>query len=259
MYKLKFILFCAAVLGLPALLMPQPEAQTRDLGKLIMITSPAILGLLLNWGTGDRGTKPVWRAVGVSAGVSFAILVVSVAIAMLTGHTRFGGSVMVPQALSAALGTTLLTSVLEELGWAAGGLALAIKAYGRRFGVLLLGVVWACWHLVPAYFKLGLFPDLEAASTAHIITFVITCVIYRELLTLLRERAQTWLAAAVAHALPNLVFAGLIGLGIQGFGVKDWPLTPVPGGSIFLVVAGFAILLLSRSRAVQGSARRQIE
>ena len=248
--KLKFIGFCAFVLGVPALLMSQSDPQRVELGKLIMITSPATLGLLLNWGTGDRGTKPVWRGVWVAGGVSLAILAVSVAIAMLSGHTRFGGPPMAPHVLGTALGTTLLTSVLEELGWAAGGLALAIKALGRRAGVLILGLVWACWHLVPTYFKVGLFPDLEAASAANIITFVITCVIYREMLTILRERAQTWLAAAVAHALPNLIFAVLIGLGIQGFGAKDWPLTPVPGGSIFLVVVGLVVVFLSRRRSV---------
>ena len=246
--KLKFLAFCAFVLGVPALLMSQSEAQTRDLGKLIMITSPAILGLLLNWGTGDRGIKPIWRGVGVAAGVSLAILVASVAIAMLTGQTRFGGPIMAPEVLGGALATTVLTSVLEELGWAAGGLALAIKAFGRRLGVVILGLVWAGWHLGPAYFKVGLFPDLEVASAAHILTFVITCVVYRELLTMLRERAQTWWAAAVAHAVPNFVFAGLIGMGIQGFGVKDWPLTPVPGGSIFLVVVGLAVVVLNRRR-----------
>ncbi len=248
--KLKFLFFCAFVLGVPAWLMSQSEVQTRDLGKLIMITSPAIMGLLLNWGTGDRGTKPVWRGVWIAAAVSLAILVASVAIAMLSGHTRFGGPSLAPEVLGTALGTTLLTSVLEELGWAAGGLALAVKAFGRRLGVMFLGLVWACWHLVPTYFKVGLFPDLEAASAANILTFIITCVVYRELLTMLRERAKTWLAAAVAHALPNLIFAGLIWLGIQGFGVKDWPLTPVPGGSIFLPLAGVAILFLSRRRAI---------
>lgn len=246
--KLKFLAFTAFVLGVPALLMSQLEGQTRDLGKLVMITSPAIVGLLLNRGTGDRGIRPIWRGVGFAGVVSVAILVLSVGIAMLTGHTRFGGVPMAPEVLGGAMATTVLTSVLEELGWAAGGLALAIKAFGRRVGVTILGVVWACWHLVPAYFKVGLFADLEVASVTHLLTFVITCIVYRELLTQLRERAQTWWAAAVAHVVPNVIFAGLIGLGIQGFGVEDWPLTPVPGGSIFLVVVGLAIAALSRRR-----------
>lgn len=64
---IRFGLFIAAVLALPAALMVQADPQLVELGKLVMILSPAVAGLLLNWasaasraggaGPGSRGRR----------------------------------------------------------------------------------------------------------------------------------------------------------------------------------------------------------
>ncbi len=79
-----------------------------------------------------------------------------------------------------------------------------------------------------------------------IVVFVLACLAYRELLTILRERASTWLAAAAAHAAPNIVLAGLITAGLGVFDAARWPLFPAPGGVVFLGLTAVAILVVSR-------------
>ncbi len=111
--------------------------------------------------------------------------------------------------------------------------------------MLILGLVWAAWHLVPVVLHVGLFPYLEAAPPPMIVAFVVSCLIYRELLTLLRERSGTWLGAAAGHAAPNMLLAGLIAAGV-GLPERadDWPFFPGPGGLVFPLLALLAVLAL---------------
>ena len=146
------------------------------------------------------------------------------------------------------MGVSAVTSVLEELGWAGGGLALAMAAFGRRWGVPVLGLVWAAWHLVPTALHVGLFPELETAPTPMILSFIAACVIYRLLLTNLRQRAGTWLAAAAGHAAPNILLAGLMTAGLGGFDRPGtfWMVFPAPGGLVFPVLALLALAIVAR-------------
>jgi hypothetical protein len=107
--------------------------------------------------------------------------------------------------------------------------------------------VWAAWHLIPAALQVGLFPYLETAPPLMIAAFIASCVIYRELLTLLREKAGSWLGAAAGHAAPNILLAGLIaaGVGLSG-SENDWPLFPAPGGLVFPSLVLIAVLVLRR-------------
>lgn len=54
---IRFAIFVAVVLALPASLMAQADPQLVELGKLAMILSPAVAGLLLNWGVGGARGK----------------------------------------------------------------------------------------------------------------------------------------------------------------------------------------------------------
>ena len=244
---LKFIVFAVGVLALPFALMSQHRTDLTDLGKLAMILSPSLLGLVLKWGLGDRGRRPVWRAVGAAAIMSLVVTGLAVAVAFGVGAASFARTGAPAQGLAAAMGVGALTSILEELGWAGGGLALAVKAFGRRTGVLVLGLIWAAWHLVPTFLKVGLFPSLEAASPTMLAAFVIACLIYRELLTRWREQAQTWLAAAVGHAAPNILLAALITAGLGGFDQPGhWRFFPAPGGLVFPVLALAAVWIVGR-------------
>jgi hypothetical protein len=78
----------------------------------------------------------------------------------------------------------------------------------------ILGLVWAAWHLVPTFLKVGLFPELEAAPPLMLVAFVVSCLVYRELLTRFVERAHSLMGAAAGHAAPNLMFTGLVASGL---------------------------------------------
>ncbi len=250
----KFALFVAVVLGGPAALMAAGDPRLTDIGKLVMIASPALAGLGLNRDLGDRGVKPRWTWVGLAAVLTLAVALGAIAVALAVGGARFGPATGGPAVLATHMGASALTSVLEELGWAGGGLALAVGAFGRRWGVPVLGLVWAAWHLVPTALHVGLFPELEAAPAPMILSFVAACVIYRLLLTALRQRAGTWLAAAAGHAAPNILLAGLMTAGLGGFDRPSaWAFFPAPGGLVFPVLALAALAFVaSRGGAKQG-------
>ena len=246
--KFRFAVFAAAVLVLPAGLMATGDPRLRDLGKLAMILLPGITGVILSRGLGAREARPAWKWVGLAAVVTLAVALGAVAAAMFAGAATFHAAGASPRAIATASGVSALTSVLEELGWAGGGLTLAVSALGRRWGVRVLGVVWAAWHLIPVVLKVGLFPDLEAGPPAMIAAFILACLIYRELLTTLRERARTWLAAAAGHAAPNVMLAAMMAAGLGGFHDNGaWAFFPAPGGLVFPVLALVAVLFLRRA------------
>lgn len=248
--KLRFGAFVVVVLAAPACLMAVGDPRLTDLGKLVMIGSPGLAGLVLGRGLGETGGRRRWGWVGAAVAVTLAVALSALAVAALAGALSFRPSGATPGAIAAAAAVSALTSLLEELGWAYGGLALAVAALGRRWGVLSLGLVWAAWHLVPTLLRVGLFPDLEAGPPAMIAAFVVACLVYRELLTRLRERAGTWLAAAAGHAAPNILLAALIAAGLGGFhGADRWMLFPAPGGLAFPLLALAAVLTLAKARA----------
>lgn len=245
----RFALFCGLVLALPAVIMAAGRDDPRlvDLGKLALILGPGVLGLALNDGLGWRGAakRPAW--IGLAALVTLAITAGAFAAGIAAGGVSFDGTRLAPQAAAAALGATALTSVLEELGWSGGGLALAVKALGRRWGLVVLGLVWAAWHLVPTVLRIGLFPELEAAPAPMLAAFIAACLVYRTILAGLAARAGTWIAAAAAHAAPNLLAVAFLSAGAVLMGRPgDWPWFPAPGGLVFLALAALAAWGLAR-------------
>ena len=223
------------------------DPRLTDLGKLALILSPGLAGLILNRGLGDRGLRPRWAWAPGAAGVTLAVAFGALVAAWLGGAASFSPLEASPGRILPAVGASALTSVLEELGWSGGGLALAIRAFGRRWGVLILGLVWAAWHLIAVGFHIGLFPDLEAGPPAMILAFIAACLVYRELLATLRLNARTWIAGAIGHAAPNMLIAGLMAAGLGGFHRSEaWPLFPAPGGLVFLGLALAAVLALHR-------------
>ncbi|WP_430424087.1 CPBP family glutamic-type intramembrane protease [Phenylobacterium sp.] len=247
--RVRFAIFIVAVLALPAVLMAQSDPQRVELGKLAMILSPAVAGLLLNWGVGGAKGPRRWGWVAAAAGVTLAIAGGALAVAFLAGAARFSPTGVTGTSLLAVVGVSTLTSVLEELGWAGGGLALADRALCPRWGVAVLGVVWAAWHLVPVVFGVGLFPYLEQGPPGMIAAFIAACVVYRFLLTDLRRRAGTWLAAAAGHAAPNILLAGLMAAGVGGFESGAWGYFPAPGGLVFPLLALAALVALQARRS----------
>jgi hypothetical protein len=246
--QVRFGVFASAVLVLPGGLMATGTPQLIDLGKLSMILGPGLFGLILNRGLGERGMPRRWGWVALAAGVTLGVVLAALAVALAGGAVTFQRTGAPASSVFASAGLSAVTSVLEELGWAGGGLTLAIAAFGRRWGVVALGLIWAAWHLVPTWLQIGLFPWMETAPPAMIVSFVLSCLLYRELLTLLRERALTWWAAAAGHAAPNIVMAGLIAAGLDGFTEPGtWMFFPAPGGLAFPGLVLLAILALRRA------------
>lgn len=223
------------------------DPRLTELGKLAMILSPGLAGVLLNRGLGDRGLRPRWAWAPGAAAVTLAVALGALIVAWTGGAAHFSRETAAPGGVLPLIAASALTSVLEELGWSGGGFALAVRAFGRRWGVLILGLVWAAWHLVAVGFRVGLFPDLEAGPPAMIIAFVVACLIYRELLTILRLQARSWIAGAIGHAAPNMLIAGLMAAGLTGFHRSEaWALFPAPGGLVFPLLALLAVLALHR-------------
>lgn len=250
MSRLRFAIFVAAVLALPAALMAQGDPRLVELGKLAMILTPALAGLLLNWGVGGVKGTTRWGWVAAAAWMTLAIAGSALAVAFLAGAARFSPTGVSLPGLLAVAGVSALTSVLEELGWAGGGLALADRALGARWGVAVLGLVWAAWHLVPVVLSVGLFPYLEQGPPGMIAAFIAACIAYRFLLTDLRRRAGSWLAAAAGHAAPNVALAGLMAAGVGGLDETAWGYFPAPGGLVFPLLTIIAILFLRARRSL---------
>lgn len=242
---IRFAFFAFFVLALPAVLMSADDPRLVDLGKLALILTPAVAGLALSPKRWERGLGARWGWIGCAAIVTLLIALGSLAVAFAVGAASFKQTGASLETITGSIGGSALTSVLEELGWAGGGLSLAIAAWGRRWGVLILGLLWAAWHLVPVVLKIGLFPYLETAPPLMIAAFIASCVIYRELLTVLRDRSGTWLGAAAGHALPNILLAGLIAAGVGLFERgDDWPFFPAPGGLMFPVLTLGALFIV---------------
>lgn len=243
--RVRFAAYAICVLIVPAALMATGRPQQVDLGRLTMILLPGPLGMLF-CAEGVRG-RPRWRWVALAPLVTLAVSACGLGVAAAAGLVQSQGhapNLGVP--LSAA-GLSTLTSLLEEWGWAGAGLTLSVGALGQRWGVVALGLVWAAWHLIPVALGVGMFPDLEGGPPVRLVSFVAACVAYRALLTGLQQRAGSWLAAAMAHAAPNAVFAALMAAGIGGFHAPSaWALYPAPGGLAFLALTVVAVLLLGK-------------
>ena len=243
--RVRFAVFSLIVLALPGGVMALGNPRLADLGKLALILSPAVTGFALGPRPGHRDARVRWRGVSVAAVITLTIAGLALAASLVAGASVFGGDPMLPASAGGAIGATALTSVLEELGWARGGLLLAVEAFGRRMGVILLGLVWAAWHLIPTFLMVGLFPELEAAPPLMLVTFVTACLLYRELLTRFVERSNSWLAAAAGHVAPNVMLTGLVASGLVILERPEaWPLFPAPGGLVFSALVLAAVLAL---------------
>lgn len=240
--------FSGAVIGLPAAAffavaasaVGPVDAEAAGPAMLVFLATPAIAAFLLSRGL-RVALRPRRPALGRAVGLTAALVSVTAGIAWLAG-TLGPGPGLDPQALVGALLGAVVTSTVEELGWAAGGTTIARAALGPKAGPIGLGVLWAAWHLViaalaPAVIVTGMF-GAGPLSAPRMVCFVLGVVVYRVFLTALRDRADAWWPAAAAHVTGNVVLGGMIGSGAVML-TEDgpWWAFPGPTGVPFLLGA----------------------
>lgn len=255
----RLLLFTAWVLGAPSLafyVSAPTHAESAGPAMLVFILSPAIAGFVLSRGLKKQeSSRPVTQklaGLALAVGVTLTTYLASTIAAVASGALVRGTPAAGPGA-GAAVASALVTSTLEELGWAAGGLAIFRAALPERLAIPTLGVVWACWHLVVAAFAppeiaTGMFP-LGSPFSLLLPGFVLGCVALRLLLTELRDRAWTVWAAAAGHAVGNVILGALLGSGTLSFAPDvGWWAFPGPTGIVFFALTMSAWGLLRRGR-----------
>lgn len=140
---LRTVLFHAGVFspGIVALLFTYRE---RGAGGV-----RALLARLVKWDVGWR-----WFAFALLFMVLVKLLVALIVL-VSTGAWPMFGDVPLPLLFAAAIGSTMLGGQIgEELGWRGYALPRMARAMSLGAASVLLGVIWAVWHL-PLFFILG--------------------------------------------------------------------------------------------------------
>jgi len=260
LHALRFVLFTLLALGVPALaiaLLPPGTADQPSLGMVVLIVMPMVAGFAVTRGLPrpERQGR-AWLALGLAALLVLGIMAVTTPIGWLAGIVSWTGAPVAVGGAVAGLISALITSTLEELGWAAGGLRTARRGLGRTGGVIALGLVWGTWHLIPAALApqdpitSGIFPLGSPFTPGVLVGFFAGVLAYRVLLTELQDLAggRVW-PAVVAHVAGNVWFGVLVGSGLLAFSAEGpWWAYPSIIGLPFVVLSALAALGVHRLR-----------
>jgi uncharacterized protein len=105
--------------------------------------------------------------------------------------------------------TYLINPIGEETGWTGFALPHLQKQFSPWLSAVLLGVVWAIWHL-PAYFIPS---EIGAFNLAGFAIFILIAVLTRVIWTWVTNNAKgSGIAGVLLHASSNAVSIGLIPL-----------------------------------------------
>jgi CAAX protease family protein len=111
--------------------------------------------------------------------------------------------------LPALLTTYLINPIGEETGWTGFALHHLQKQFRPWLAAVILGIVWAIWHL-PAYFIPG---ELGTFNLAGFVVFIFIAVFTRVIWIWVTNNAkQSGVAGVLLHASSNAVSIGLIPL-----------------------------------------------
>ena len=109
----------------------------------------SLLKRLIQWDVGGR-----WYAFALLFMPSIKLLVALLLLGSTGAWPRFGEAPL-PLMFVAAVGSTLIGGqVGEELGWRGYALPRMARAMGLGPASIVLGIIWASWHL-PLFFTLG--------------------------------------------------------------------------------------------------------
>jgi membrane protease YdiL (CAAX protease family) len=132
-----------------------------------------------------------------------------------------------PLLLGIAVG--LAGGFFEELGWT----GFAIPRLRLRYGVLvtglIVGVLWAAWHLLSSLWvsgtSSGAVPPILFVTVSFFSSYLVP---YRVLMVWVYDRTESLLVAMLMHA-------SLIASSISGFGLVPLAISGVPMLTLFLV------------------------
>lgn len=129
---------------------------------ILSVYAPAIAAIsLVVWHTGLAGLRGylsrlfIWRcSIGWSAFLLLGIPAIFMIGAVMKGNLSSALPFDTLQAAMAAIGFMLVLGPVEELGWRGFALPLLQRKLAPVWAGLVLGVLWAVWHL-PAFFLSG--------------------------------------------------------------------------------------------------------
>jgi membrane protease YdiL (CAAX protease family) len=228
------------------------SAGGQGVGDLVFITSPLLMAVLLRTVGGD-GWSDAGLRLGPARWYVFAFLVFPVTIGLIvfagatTGTIEFDGSAsVIVGAMAAQFVPSLLFAMFEEWGWR-GFLEPRLATLGV-FGLrrhLLVGLVWASWHIpyiigTPGYSELSpyLFAPLFLAG------LLLMAVVYGRI----REASGSVWPAGLAHGTGNALAFPLI---LGGHATFDMPalFSPRPENIAFVILwTVIAMWVLRRTR-----------
>ena len=109
----------------------------------------ALLGQLVRWRAGVR-----WYAFAIGFMAAIKLLVAVIHRIALGAWPRFGSETWYVMLLATLFSTLVGGQAGEEIGWRGYALPRLLERFGFARATLLLGVIWACWHL-PLFFANG--------------------------------------------------------------------------------------------------------
>ncbi|GAA1772376.1 CPBP family intramembrane glutamic endopeptidase [Luedemannella helvata] len=276
--RINFAIFAAAAVGAGWLGVALDRANGLDLangvalsdssgtsGQAIFILGPAIVALLLFFlsrdGAGPLGFtlrfphRARWFA---GAAVLYPVMtVVAVGAGVLAGRaaltwTPEPGKPSLIAAVGAIFALQVVKNLVEEFIFRGYGTrtAMALGLPGRVTPHLLVGVVWALWHL-PLYLVWTSRADMDLITslswplflTMFLVGVVASAVVYGEL----RVRTGSLWPGVLLHSVCNAVATPLIANGHLSFtGHGDAFFSPVPGSLIIAVLFGAVAVWLVR-------------
>jgi uncharacterized protein len=138
----------------------------------------------------------------------YAIALLGVPAAMLvTGYVFAGGQVSAPSMMAVAVYVPALlvqmvtTGLAEEPGWRDFALPRLQHRFGPLAGTMVLGPVWAVWHMPLFLTEWGGFPD---ADWTRPVSFAVFCIAFNVVMTWVFNRTGESLPLAVlAHVSVN--------------------------------------------------------
>jgi membrane protease YdiL (CAAX protease family) len=178
-----------------------------------MLAGPTVGGILATWlRSGTPGVRELWTRIRRPGAAARWWVIALLTAPILMSGVLFALSALAPEYLPGILATGdpggllrfglvlgLAAGVFEELGWT----GVALPLLRRRFGVaasgLILGVVWAAWHLLPAWW-FSTRTTVPGSTAAVLLDPFLFLVGYRVLMVWVWEQTRSLPVAMGMHA-----------------------------------------------------------